>query len=97
MTTRLVILFLLLVAAARGSDAFGADRTSLAQGTQNFTGCMVGCGTQTGSCQSTCLAISSGAATTSVTIVGATTDPTQCYLNCTSQQLICEQGCSSQQ
>jgi hypothetical protein len=98
MTTRLVILLLLLVAASRGSDAFGADRsTHLAQGTQTFTGCMVGCGTQTGSCQSTCLAISSGAATTSVTIVGATTDPTQCYLNCTSQQLICEQGCSSQQ
>jgi hypothetical protein len=98
MTARLSILLLLLFTALRGSEAFGADgRTHLAQSTQTFTGCMVGCGTQTGSCQSTCLAISSGAATTSVTIVGATTDPTQCYLNCTSQQLVCEQGCNAQQ
>jgi hypothetical protein len=98
MTARLSILLLLLMAISGGSDAFGADgRTHLAQGMQTFTGCVVGCGTQTGSCQSTCLAISSGAATTSVTIVGATTDPTQCYLNCTSQQLICEQGCNVQQ
>jgi hypothetical protein len=94
---RLVIVFLLLFAVSRTSDAFGADRgTHLAQGTQTVTGCMVGCGTQVGSCQSTCLAISSGVATTSVTIVGATTDPTQCYLNCTSQQLLCEQGCNAQ-
>ena len=36
MTTRLVIPFLLLVAASRGSDAFGADRgMRLAQGTQD--------------------------------------------------------------
>jgi len=98
MTARLASLLLLLFVASRGSDAFGADRAArFAQSTQTFTGCMIGCGTQTGSCQNTCLAISSGAATTSVTIVGATTDPTQCYLNCTSQQLICEQGCNAQQ
>jgi hypothetical protein len=66
----LVIVFLLLFAVSRSSDAFGADgRTHLAQGTQTVTGCMVGCGTQVGSCQGTCLAISSGVATTSVTIV----------------------------
>jgi hypothetical protein len=96
MTARLAILLLLLFAASGGSDAFGADgRIHLAQGTQSVTGCIVGCGTQAGSCQSTCLSIRSGVATTSVTIVGATADPTQCYLNCTSQQLICEQGCNA--
>src|SRR5262245_56099511 len=95
---RLAIVCLLPFAISCSSDAFGADgRMHLAQGTQTVTGCMVGCGTQVGSCQSTCLAISSGATTPSVTIVGATTDPTQCYLNCTSQQLICEQGCNAQQ
>ena len=97
MTTRRLIVFLLLFAAFRASDALGADgRAHLAQSTQTLTGCMVGCGTQVGSCQSTCLAISSGVATTSVTIVGATTDATQCNLNCTSQQLICEQSCNAQ-
>jgi hypothetical protein len=97
MTTRRLMVFLSLFAAFRASDAFGADGTAhLAQSTQTLTGCMVGCGTQVGSCQSTCLAISSGVATTSVTIVGATTDATQCYLNCTSQQLICEQSCNAQ-
>lgn len=98
MTARLATFVLLLLVASPGSDAFAADgSTHLAQSTQTFTSCMVGCGTQIGLCQSTCLAISSGAATPSVTIIGATTDPTQCYLNCTSQQLICEQGCNAQQ
>jgi len=55
------------------------------------------CGTQTGSCQSTCLAISSGAATTSVTVVVQRDGSDPVLLNCTSQELICEQGCTQQQ
>jgi|SRR5882672_7118391 len=55
--------------------------------------CSMSCNTQVGSCQGTCQAIGSGAATSSSTIVGVTTNPTQCYLNCTSQQLLCQQSC----
>jgi hypothetical protein len=55
--------------------------------------CSMSCNTQVGACQGICQAISSGAATTSSTIVGVTTNPTQCYLNCTSQQMLCQQSC----
>jgi hypothetical protein len=60
---------------------------------QSFNACMI-CGTQAGSCQSSCIALASGAQTLpSSTAVGVTTNPTQCYLNCTSQQLLCQQTC----
>ncbi len=65
---------------------------------QTFTNCMVSCGTQQGNCQSSCLALSSGAQTgASVTIAGPTTNPTQCTLNCFTQQLVCQQGCARSQ
>jgi hypothetical protein len=100
-----VLVLLAAIAVATASVTLrAADEIRLAQNTtpiplpaptlnQSFTACSVGCNTQVGSCQGTCLAISSGAATTSSTIVGVTTSPTQCYLNCTSQQLLCQQNC----
>jgi hypothetical protein len=61
---------------------------------QSFNACLINCGTQAGSCQSTCIALASGAQTNaSSTVVGVTANPTQCYLNCTSQQLLCQQTC----
>ena len=38
---------------SHGSDAFGADLARASHKARRYTGCMVGCGTQTGSCQST--------------------------------------------
>ncbi len=68
---------------------------SLAPGTQAFSTCQVGCGTQVQGCQNQCLSLASGASTSaSVTIAGPTTNPTQCTLNCTTQQLVCQQSCA---
>jgi hypothetical protein len=108
-----IILALVLLAGACFNGAYGqaADREfRLAQTTtpaptitlnpppsQTFNNCMISCGTQAGTCQNTCLAISAGVATASVTAVGSTTNPTQCNLNCTSQMLICQQNCTRQQ
>ena len=51
---------------------------------QNFTACSIGCNTQVGTCQGSCQAIIAG---------GTSTNPAQCFLNCTSQQLVCQQNC----
>jgi hypothetical protein len=92
------VVALLLSLALPGSQASNGDgRLMLAQATQTPAACMINCGTQTTSCQSTCLGLSSGTVPSSTTILGTTTDPTQCYLNCTSQQLLCDQTCPQQQ
>jgi hypothetical protein len=91
------ILLVALSAGSSNSAAFAADhRIHLAQSGPAPASCTVGCGNQAGTCQSTCLGIISGVATNSITVVGSTTDPTQCYMNCTNQQLLCEQGCPRQ-
>jgi hypothetical protein len=61
---------------------------------QNFTACMITCNTQVGTCQGSCQALRSGVVSASSTVVGITSDPTQCALNCTAQQTICAQACS---
>ena len=68
---------------------------SLAPGTPAFNTCQVSCGTQVQTCQNQNLSLASGATTSaSVTIAGPTTNPTQCTLNCTTQQLVCQQTCA---
>jgi hypothetical protein len=55
--------------------------------TQAFTACVMNCDTASGSCQSACSVSNSPALTSAA---GALT---QCYLSCTSQQLVCKQTC----
>jgi hypothetical protein len=72
----------------------------LAQSTQTFAACMVSCNSQYLSCVSPCTSVVVGTdslTNTASSTVGKTTSQPQCYLNCTSQQQLCQQGCSGLQ
>ena len=60
---------------------------------QGFSNCTSSCSTQAGACQGSCLSLGSGLITSSGTVLGSTSNQTQCSLNCTSQQLLCQQSC----
>jgi hypothetical protein len=63
---------------------------------QTSTACLVGCDTQVMNCQNACVVVGPGTTTTSgvASTVGTTS---QCALNCTTQQLVCKQGCNRPQ
>ena len=60
--------------------------------TQAFTACVMNCDTASGACQGACSVNNSPALTSAP---GAHEALTQCYLSCSSQQLVCKQGCPS--
>jgi hypothetical protein len=92
MRNLLTLVLVTAIAAICSSETLRADgNIRLAQATittpipqpvpsldQNFTTCSMSCNTQVGSCQAGCAGL---------------TDPAQCFLSCTSQQLVCQQNC----
>ena len=62
---------------------------------QSLNACLITCNTQVGTCQGSCQSLSSGLVGAVNTVVGTTTNATQCYLNCTAQQTICASNCSA--
>jgi hypothetical protein len=102
MTFRVVLLSAVTGALAVASIPSHQDRAvHLAQSqTQTFAGCITSCNTQSVQCTNPCLNIIPGTNTlagTAVSSVGSTTNQTQCFLNCTSQQMVCQQRCSGLQ
>ena len=92
-----------LLAALGSSAAFGeTDRIQLAQGqtvqpapqpqllpqSSTTNACVINCDTLAMNCSNACVVIGPTAAAS----VG---NPGQCNLTCTTQQLVCKQGCSN--
>ena len=88
-----------LLAAVGSSAAFGqTDRIQLAQTVQpaplpqllpqssTTNACVINCDTLAMNCSNACIVIGPTA---------AAANPGQCNLACTTQQLVCKQGCSS--
>jgi hypothetical protein len=68
--------------------------------TQTYSACITSCNSQSVQCTSPCLNVIPGTTTlvgTAVSSVGSTNNQTQCFLNCTTQQMVCQQKCSGLQ
>lgn len=65
--------------------------------TQAYTSCLMGCDTTVGMCQGACSVSNSASATFGPPVPGTVRPDagalSQCYLNCSSQQLACKRGC----
>ena len=67
---------------------------------QTYAGCLMGCDTKAGTCQSTCSVSNSPSVTfasPTSTTAGTRLDPgalSQCYLSCNTQTLACKQACT---
>ena len=67
---------------------------------QTYAGCTTSCNTQYTQCTTPCYLPVPGTTTlpsAAASSVGTTTNQTQCFLNCSSQQLVCQQRCSGLQ
>jgi hypothetical protein len=63
---------------------------------QAFTSCVMNCDTSAGVCQGGC-SVNNSPAALATPAMGPRPDPnalSQCYLSCTSQQLVCKQACT---
>ena len=99
---RVVFVAALLTVSVGLPNSINRDRpVKLAQSqTQTYAGCVTSCNTQYAQCTSPCYNTIPGTTTlpsTANSSVGTTTNQTQCFLNCTSQQLVCQQRCSGLQ
>ena len=82
----------------------GQSQSSQSQAqSQAFTSCLMNCDTRAGSCQGTCSVSNSVQSSFPVASPNPfnptfnarpdTGSLTQCYISCTTQQLVCKQGC----
>ena len=93
------ILFLLFASIPNSANPERPIRLAQSQ-TQTYAGCVTSCNTQYAACTGPCYSVVPGTQTltgTATTSVGSTTNQTQCFLNCTGQQLVCQQKCSGLQ